>query len=623
MKDLLPRQTEKLLLSAITDDNMGAGLQYSGTSGSGKSRLLVWTVFKFLQLGVPGLFLDPHGDAADLLRRVALTLPRRKREKIWFWQPANPRVTASINPYYFREEGLTDYQRSARLRVHSELFWNVILSDYGETEFGSRTHLRKHGMRTGLICGESRLPPALSTMLIDPQSPVYPLLCQLAPDDMARYQMEMIAAMRPADQEGEIGSTRNRLMSTLDHPASKMLFSRWDNVIDFEYLYENDITLIVDLSKLGLLTDNVQQLIANTVLLCMQSVVMAKPQSHRRPRFAALDELPLFASSFPLLQTQCTEIRKFLTKFVFCHQGSARFPDRHDNEFLNTLTDMCRVHVYFRHGASDAEFFGRQVSLADWKNKKKIKHVQKTPMEFSDGFRVITLRDYSTSNGKTDGSSAMDGSTDQITEALQTAAETGRRMSNSQGSVKANQHTNTTMGSTTISSSETIKQTIIPRTKLKNIVTGLQFYGVDELDREDAAAMRNYQTREACLVIDGMATYKIRSPKLVDPYLMTPCYCQRKLDEWFQRQVANRPEFTTPEQLEKDRQDFVNALITNLRDMAYRRQNSIEASTPANDSSTLLLPTTAQDSPIIVPSQDAIAPSPIVSPETDDQLWFN
>ncbi|QDU42909.1 AAA-like domain protein [Symmachiella dynata] len=570
MKRLLPKQTARVLRSALTDDNMGAGIQLSGVSGSGKSRLLVWIVFTFLSLGIPGLFLDPHGDAVALLRRMTLTLPRRRRKKIWFWRPADGDCTAGINPFLFREEGLSSYQRAARLRVRSELFSSIVLSDYGETEFAGRTRLRKHFSRTTTICGESRLPPAFTTLLVDTQSPLYPLLCQLAPDEMDRYQMEMIAAMRPADQEAEVGSLRNRLMSTLGHPTSDMLFSRWDNVIDFEYLYDNDITLLVDLSKLDLLTDGVQQLLANTTLLCMQSVVMSKPEHERRRRFCALDELPLFASSFPLLQTQCTEIRKFCTKYVFSHQGSARFPGRHDNEFLNTLTDMCRLHVFFRHGAGDAKFFGEQISLSNWNKKNKVKHIQRTPQQFTEGHEIVELTDHATANGDTSGTAEMGGTTNQISEALQTAADAAR-MSRTSGHSDARQHTQTRTDNRTHTETTTWKQTLVPKVVTRDVVTAIQFYTPEELDREDAARIREFDTREAFLLIDGLATYEIQTPKVTDPYATTPRFARRKLNEWFQRQIANRPEFSTPLEIERERQAFLERLISELQRMAYER----------------------------------------------------
>ena len=257
----------------------------------------------------------------------------------------------------------------------------------------------------------------------------------------------------------------------------------------------------------------------------------------------------------------CTEIRKFRTKFAFLHQGSARFPGRHDNEFLNTITDMCRVHLYFRHAAGDARFFGDQISLATW-GDNIVKHIQTVPQQFTIGHDLVTLTDVSQgeSDAHTQGSSdatatgTSDGTSDQLTETLATAVSradapnavatnqnsTARGTSRGHSQTHSDTHTTTTNDSKsqTVSHSRTLKQQLVPHIVTKDVVTSIQFATPEEIDREHAARMKQFLTGEAFLQIDGLATYVVQTPLASDPLLITPRFAARKLAEFLASMAA-------------------------------------------------------------------------------------
>ncbi len=583
-------QFGRLLEAAVLDDNMGAGLQISGTSGSGKSNIAEWLAVRMHARGLPFLYFDPHGNSARKILRMCLDLPPSQRRRVLYVCFTDPEHVTCINPLAVPQLGQPEYVYESQLRVRVEHTAQVIFSLFGEgaVGFASRTLLRKWLTRWLTTLARSRLTLADALLLADPKQPIYEQLLRLVPDDLARQQMESLITLKTSELEAEIGSARNRLMGVLDHPVSQTVFSGRENVLDFGAIYKAGVSVIFDFDKGDLLTDDAQQLIANLALNQYLATVLATPEHQRRRRLCFVDELAVFASSAPLLQPMCTEIRKFKTKFAFLHQGSARFPDRHENEFLNTITDMCRLQLFFRHAAADAQFFGKQVSLATW-GQPQIKHIQRVPQQFTVGHDLVELTDTSqgTSDGDTIGTSdasasgTQEGTSSQLTDTLGAAvnrAENATTNSSSSSTSKASSEgrqsgtsstqTRTTSDSrtTTRSQSRTVKQQLLPRIITKDIVTSVQFSTPEEIDRDHAGTIVQFGTGEAYLLIGGLGTFIGQAPLAVDVLARTPRYAARRLQEFFAEQWQ-RPEFVAPAVVIAQRQAFLAQLLSELTTM--------------------------------------------------------
>jgi hypothetical protein len=587
-RDFIGRLRKKAFCRAIeafmADDNMGAGIQITGTSGSGKSNIAEWLADRMVRRGIPYFFVDPHGDSARKLLQMSLALPPRLRRKIFYVRSSDPEHTVGINPLSVTGTAASEHIFQSRLRVQVELTAQVIFSLFGEgaVGFGNRTLLRKWLTRWLTTLAQSGLTLADVELLVDPSQPIYQELLRLVPNELARQQMESLTYLKPNDLEAEIGSARNRILAVLDHPVCQAVFSRRDNLLDFRAIYDDDISVIVDLDKRDMLTDDAQQLIGNLILNQYLATVLATPEAKRRPRICFIDELPIFSSSAPLLQTMSTEIRKYRTKFAFLHQGSARFPGRHDNEFLNTITDMCRLRLIFRHAAGDAEFFGRQISLATWE-AKKIKHVQRVPQQFTVGHDLVELIDVSegTSDGTTTGTSnaqatgSQEGTSDQLSETLSEAVNDAQEtLSHTSGksSARGNQRstssskTETTSDSSTssVSRSRTIKQHLLPRIDTRDIVTSVQFFSPDEVDRDHSSAITQLQTGEAYFLIGGIGTFITQTPLSQDPLSRAPKCAARMLAAFLARQWQS-PQFVSPHLVHAERQAFLRNLLSQLQ----------------------------------------------------------
>jgi len=606
------RDCTRLIRSVLVDDNMGAGIQSSGVSGCGKTSVSETIEDISLGLGIAVTKFDSHGDSAESDIQRLGALPRSKRSKILYWKAADPHRTTGVHPLKQpNDPNLTQYERDAIGRIRVELTANVILSMFNEAGFGSRPVLRKWVTRWLWTLYQSGMTFADVLMLLDPLNSVYQLLMQIVPDAMARNQMIALSGMKVADLEAEIGSARNRIMAVLEHPAALAFFSKRDNVLDFEWMYHNDVSLILNLEKGNLLTDDLQRLLCNVVLMQQLAVILATPTAKRRPRLIIIDELPIFIeSSGRLICSMCTQIRKFRTKFVLCHQGSSGFPGRLDNELLHTITDQCRVHFFFRHGL-DAEFFGKQVSMAAWSSRPKVKHIHKTPQQFNEGVEIIELTDRSEGTAEQTGSSSTDGTTDQVTDTLSRAVQNIRhpvgtqlneqRQTDGDSSARghANQHSSTQTQSTTRNASRTVKQVTVPKIVTKMIVQSIEHYKTEEIDRSFAATMRQFDTGECFLQLDGIGAYIVRKTPLPhNPYAMTPRFAARKAREWIE-EILRRPEFDSPQHIRAEHERFVEELVIRLQAMALEQQHG--KGLPGHQVSDQPPPSANKDNLIILP----------------------
>ncbi len=571
---LPPRQFVKLVHDVLRNPNLGAGMAVSGTSGSGKSNFAEWTAIESLKLGIPLIHIDPHGTSARKIWRMSRQLPQRMRDKILYWRVGDPEHVASINPLAHdpREADLSEYERLSKGRIQVELTSEIILAAVSEggQGFGNRPVLRKWITRWLWMLWSAGLTLADASLLIDPHHPCYPLMMQLAPDAMSRLQMEELPGLKVSELESEIGSGRNRIASILDHPAAVALFSRRHHTIDFRYIYENDLTLLIDLDTGGILSDEVQRLMCVVVLTTYLSVVLSTPEDQRRRRLCMIDELPVFAQAKgvgPLLERMCTEIRKYLTSFVFLFQGAARFEGRTDNEFLQTILGMCRFKLFFRE-EMDADWFAKMISLKAHQGPR-IKHVLKTPQQFNEGNELVELMDRSENEQQMTGSTTTEGHSDQSTNTITQAVYNADQRTNADGQSQGQTQTQAQQQTHTTSQGVTYKQTLVPKLVTKNIVSSVQFYSREEIDFDAAARLAGQDTGEAIGIVGGQGVFCTKTPEAKEPFAHAPKFGARKMAEW-RREMLAREEFAAPEQIQREREQFLATLMDELRTLSYQ-----------------------------------------------------
>ncbi|MBC7821558.1 MAG: type IV secretory system conjugative DNA transfer family protein [Planctomycetaceae bacterium] len=285
--------------------------------------------------------------------------------------------------------------------------------------------------------------------------------------------------------------------------------------MNFREFYSSGTSLIVDLDRAGILSEEVQRLICNVVLNQYRAVVLATPEPMRQRRLCLIDELPVFNESCgPLLEKMATEIRKYQTSFVFLHQGGSRFPGRTDNEFLRTILDMCRVKVLFRHNV-DAEYFGKLVALAAH-GGPRIKHVQTAIQQLAVGQEIVELIDQgegssvseeqTTAEGTSDSTGNSDTLNETLTQVVRNVDQQSRSKGHAQSSSRAHGVSKSTAQQQTSSrtTSTTRKQTLVPKIETHTVVSSLQFFSKEEIEWGAAALLKELDTGEAIVMVDGV-----------------------------------------------------------------------------------------------------------------------
>lgn len=577
----------------------GAGIQLSGDSGSGKSNALEVILERLLRHpGASLLFIDPHGPSARKLRRMILAMGRSAARRLVYIRPGAIGETTqklpTINPLLVPgEPGTLRWQ--ARLAVIVDIVAKVLLAAWGEVDFNSKPILYKNVSRILTTLAYTGLSLADAKLFLDLHSAVYRPLVRACPDLIARHEMEELPDLRAADRLAQIESAKNRFLGLLSNPVFEAMVSRTTGALDFQSLYDERAIVLVDLDLGGVLRPMDQEILANLFLTLAVFTILNTPPGKRYPYFLALDELPVFASSFDLLEWLSGQTRKFLARLVVCHQGVNRFPNRHEDRLLHAITSQCRTHLYFRHGAgADCDFFGRILALPEY-DPMRVKYTQRIPMQFQTGHRLVVLEDTSEGATETSGTSDGAGTTDTVSEAVTdtvnsaearqlrdivthaTTVSAGEAHARGSTTATARQRTTTSTQSSGTSRSRTWKQQLVPIIETRQVVTSVQFFTKEEQEATKASALTRLATGEAFLHVSGAAAVPVRFPLAADPFARTPRFGARREAE--QQALQERlPAFATLAEIQADREALVAALVQRLYDLMDRAEN--DAPTP-------------------------------------------
>jgi hypothetical protein len=541
--------------------------------------------------GVPVLHIDPHGSSAKRVERMTWSLPQRLQRNFLTIRPCDTRRIVSINPLAVPRNGHSDLDWHASLTSKVGHVSRIELAAWGETDFNSRPRMFTWTTRVNKTLGSCGLTIPDAKYFLDVRSPVYESLIRAVPDLMARHAFEDLARRRPTEIDEQIESTRTRMLGFLENPIIEATLGRAEGALDMSQVIADGMSLIIDLEPRGLLRDEDQQILANLFLTEFIYTVMNLPEDYRRPYFIFIDELPVFASSFPLLLKTMCEIRKFKTRFVLAHQGTQRFPDGTQDRFLNTIISQCGVHVLLRHvNPVDAKFFGELLALPAIDPHKK-KHEQHQEVQYQAGHQLVTLIDESDgqtlaeqaggseSTGTNEQASWNDDTSDSTSNTRGTQrdqhilrevvseaqADTLTRRSGRGGS-SGRTHEQGSSWSRTNSrtASRTKKQTLIPQFAFKDVVTSVQFYSVEEQTIAPATRLASLVTGEAIVHVSGRGIVEVKFPLAKDPFRLTPKFAAKKAAEYYRR-LYERPEYATPQEIFELRRQLLDAILQHLQ----------------------------------------------------------
>lgn len=565
-----------------------AGIDVSGDSGSGKSICLLNIILALLRLIARGAghglaVLDPHGDLVNAVLRFLPSLPRRVRERVIVIRPWDTsRGIAGLNPLFIAPDGLDEISWRARITTKVALVTSILLAAWGEEDLNSRPRLFRYTSLFLRILAIARMCVADVHHFFDSTSDVYQALSRVAPNWHDQLELMALSDMKPSEREELIASTKNRFLGLLDNKIVELTLGRAgaEGAFDVQRLIQEGYIVLLDLSLGGTLREEDQEILANLWLSEFLHAVFHTPEDRRVPFFLCIDELPVFKSSAPLLIAALRQVRKMKLRIICAHQGTQFFKDKVDDRLLNALVGQCGVHLYFRHVLpADARYFAEVVKLPSL-DPLAVKHVMRTPQQFTEGHDLVTLTDIGEnwSDGTQTGSSVANGTSQTDTNVHGTsdaerylvgagnhATQHTDATTRSQSDARGTTHTATTNESTTSQrgGSRSRRQTLVPRIKTRLIASSVQFFTTEEQTSMQAAEMADLPTGTCVLYVSGRGACRVRLPLPVEPLRRTPKYAARKVAEIVEGS-ARRPEFGTPAEITEQRARFTARLVEYL-----------------------------------------------------------
>ena len=579
------RQIDDRLFARELFADTAAGIQISGDSGTGKTELLKRIMETLAKAGYGYLYIDPDGDGAADATEMISSMPDRIRRRLLDIKLCDTRRTVGINPLVV--PGVRDDEHAYRARRATKVshFRNILFAAWGESEQGinGRPQLAKISdlyLNTLAECGLT-VPDV--ECFFDVTSPVYQAIVERAPGWMERMELVALAEMRPKDREEAIASTKNRFVGCLQSSIARCVLGNVDNdqLLDFGQLRRENAIVHVNLERGGMLREEDVHLFANLFLHEELFSVYNTPREERRPYFVILDELPDFYSCAPLLIKALRHVRKYQLRFICAHQGTHFFPDRTDDRLLRALVGQCRRHYLFCHADPvDARFFGEVIALPDL-DAKRVKHTQTQEQQFQAGHELVTLEDESENwqHSDTSGSSSAIANSDTTTETTghsEAIREVAAAAGAARQEVSANTNsraqaagtpatsTNTSSQTTGQGGSRTRRQTLVPRIVTRTVVTGVQFYSLDEQKTERAVALSRLLVGQAVEFVNGRGARAVQFKMAPNPYRWSPQYGRKKRTE-LEQMLATRPEYATPTEVMTARRTFLERLVEHLR----------------------------------------------------------
>lgn len=137
------------------------------------------------------------------------------------------------------------------------------------------------------------------------------------------------------------------------------------------------------------------------------------------------------------------------------------------------------------------------------------------------------------------------------------------------GRTEGTNRTNARQRTSTRTTNTTVKQTTVPRIITKDVVSSIQFHSKDEIEWGAASEFKQLDTGEAVVMVDGRGVWHCQTPEAKEPLRHAPKFAARKLSLW-RDEMLHRPEFVSPQQIQQEREQFLEALTNELRSLAYQ-----------------------------------------------------
>lgn len=319
----------------LTDEALAQGAYVIGTTGTGKTTLLV-------NIGVqhmndprrPGLcVLDPHGDMIDDLLEL---VPEHRKDDVLLFSPGDRR------DQYDYPLGLNILDCNRDDPHERELVSSTVIGTLYKLFSYSWGPRMEDLLRNTVLALMERPETTLLDMWIILASKLEQgeFAFQVQDPFLWRYWV-YFAGLTDKDRAEIAGSSLNKIGRFLGNPIIRNIVGQPKNAFDVRKIMDSGGILLVNLSKGELGEDNSALLGSVLVNLILIAALKRRdvPPDERRPFHLIVDEYQSFATkSFPTLQS---EARKYGITVTVAHQYRDQLDDDNKGSTMNVGNFIC------------------------------------------------------------------------------------------------------------------------------------------------------------------------------------------------------------------------------------------------------------------------------------------
>lgn len=304
-----------------------------GMSGVGKSVLLTSLFISHIRAGNGGLFIDPHGDAADT---IASLIPKsRARDFVWF-DPDAPYVPP-FNPLHF--------STPAELELGKESLFTTLKSLAG-TAWGDES-ARVIINAIDAVCEAFPRPTPVHVFrfMADDQFREK-LLRKSASPFLKMFSQQYDEKLRDSEQMSKFSPPLNKVAKLL-RPSILPIIGQ-PNSLDWLDIMNKKRIIVCRLSK-GRLGEEIAQILGSLIISMVSIAALKRERQRSRPHFmVVVDETHNFTHG-GRFGTLLAEGRKYGVSLVSGTQGMYQLT------FAKDLLANCPTQIIFNASGEDAK----------------------------------------------------------------------------------------------------------------------------------------------------------------------------------------------------------------------------------------------------------------------------
>ncbi len=326
-----------------------------GKTGTGKSVLLVNMAIEDIRKGHGIAFLDPHGDAIDIILKY---IPKNRINDVCYFNPSDPEYAYPLNILEVRNES----QRELMVSGIIAIFYKIYSYSWGPR----LEHILRNVLFTLIYAQDATLPDVMK--ILHDKSYRAKVLERISDPQIHQFWTKEFDSMTEKFRDEAIAPILNKVGQFVTSPIIRRVIQWPKSKVHISELMDNKKIFLCDLSQ-GKLGEDNAALLGSMIITQIQVATMNRafiPEEQRVPFYLYVDEFQNFATtSFSKI---LSEARKYKLGLILANQYITQIDEDVMNAILGNIGSIACYNV----GAKDSEIlykeFGGAVEAEDLSN---------------------------------------------------------------------------------------------------------------------------------------------------------------------------------------------------------------------------------------------------------------